>query len=131
MPEYSILHLDDNPMFLEQMTVLMDFDSSIRYRPVQYPEDAKTELEKELPDLLIVDLMLKNDWDARDGSVFAKDANKSYPKTMQRCLNDCVSNKNATRHRLDCCSRSHHRVHGLHNAHVHPQVDQLVSAQSC
>jgi len=79
MPEYSILHLDDNPMFLEQMAVLMKFNSSIYYRPVQDPADAKIELEKEMPDLLIVDLMLENDWDALNGADFAEDTHNLYP----------------------------------------------------
>ena len=83
MPEYSILHLDDNPMFLEQMDVLMNFDSSIRYRAVQNPEDAKAELEKEMPDLLIVDLMLKNDWDAGNGADFAEEMYSSYRPNLK------------------------------------------------
>ncbi len=86
MENKKVLHLDDNPIFNDLIKLLFDdinieYNSvlNVEYNSVLNTDDAWKELEKTLPDLLIVDLMLENDWEAKSGVEFTKKAYKNYP----------------------------------------------------
>jgi len=77
--KYNILHLDDNPVFINITRVLIE-NVNINYEYAYYADDTYNALEKKLPDLLIVDLMLENDYDPTPGMNFIKKINNIYPK---------------------------------------------------
>jgi DNA-binding NarL/FixJ family response regulator len=77
--KYNILHIDDNPVFLELIKNIFNKDENFIYVPVLNTKNAFREIEKKMPDLLIADLMLKNDWDANSGKTFIKEVKYKYP----------------------------------------------------
>lgn len=79
MENKKVLHLDDNPIFNDLIKLLFD-DISVEYKSVLKKEKAWKELKKSLPDLLIADLMLEDDWNEQPGVEFIKDAHKKYPE---------------------------------------------------
>ena len=79
MENKKVLHLDDNPIFNDLIKLLFD-DIGVEYKSVLNTDDAWKELKKSLPDLLIADLMLEDDWNERPGVEFIKDAHKRYPE---------------------------------------------------
>ena len=79
MENKKVLHLDDNPIFNNLIKLLFD-DIGVEYKSVLQKEEAWKELEKSLPDLLIADLMLEDDWNERPGVEFIKNARKEYPE---------------------------------------------------
>lgn len=79
MENKKVLHLDDNPIFNDLIKLLFD-DIGVEYKFVLKKEEAWKELKKSLPDLLIADLMLEDDWNERPGVEFIKNARKEYPE---------------------------------------------------
>ena len=77
MKNKKVLHLDDNPIFNDLINLLFD-DIGVEYKFVLNTDDAWKELKKFLPDLLIADLMLEDDWNERPGVEFIKEAHGKY-----------------------------------------------------
>lgn len=84
MKDYTILHLEDNPVFIELMEALFYKikDMDIVYNGVQKSFEAIDRLRNQLPDLFIVDLMLENDYDPQPGVLFIKEVRKSISKDV-------------------------------------------------
>jgi len=77
--QYTILHLDDNPVFLNITKALFQNQEDINYESVFTAQDAFSYLEKNEPDLIFVDLML-DDKDPETGICFIEKVNQRFPK---------------------------------------------------
>jgi len=78
--KYYIIHLEDNPDITERMAILFEKEEKISYEPVFSATEAFESLEKALPDLMLVDLMIEDDKNAVSGIDFIKKAKKLYPE---------------------------------------------------
>jgi len=78
---YRIIHLDDNPLFIDLMEVpISEIDGiNIKYKGVLTDKEAYDLLGSGLPDLFISDLMLKDDHDAESGIKVIEKLHNQYP----------------------------------------------------
>ncbi|KPA13391.1 Signal transduction response regulator, receiver region domain protein [Candidatus Magnetomorum sp. HK-1] len=75
--KYHIIHLEDNPDVSEIMSVLFE-NEDVLYEHVSSTEEAFDVLDKKIPHLVLVDLMLIDDDDAIPGVEFIKQAYNKY-----------------------------------------------------
>jgi len=85
---YHIIHLEDNPDVAERMSVLFENEEDVLYEHVSTVEDAFAVLDKKIPHLLLVDLMLLDDDDATPGVEFIKKAYDRYPGIIMMVLSN-------------------------------------------
>jgi len=79
MKKYNILHLDDNPIFIDLIKVILE-NTYINYEFVHYDDEAYNFLKKKIPDLMIVDLIRNGDCcDYEPGINFIKKINSEFP----------------------------------------------------
>jgi DNA-binding NarL/FixJ family response regulator len=83
MKKYTILHLEDNQLFIDEIRFLLGNDQEIDYIGVKNVKDAWKKLTPPLPDLLIVDLMLENDFDPQPGINFIKDVREKVLEKLK------------------------------------------------
>jgi len=78
---YRIIHLDDNPLFIDLIEMLIDeIDGiNIKYKGVLTDKEAYDFVESGLPDLFISDLMLEDDHDAESGIKVIETLHNQYP----------------------------------------------------
>ncbi|MDM8555747.1 response regulator [Desulfococcaceae bacterium HSG7] len=86
MQKFKILHLENNPVFIEVFENFIHAKLDVDYESVLNTQDAYAWLEKQKPDLLIVDLMLYNDYDTIPGEDFIKEVYKKYPGLKMMAL---------------------------------------------
>jgi len=92
MREYKILHLEDSMIFIEVFEKFIknkkyiNNNLNIKYDVVYTMENAYEWLKSERPDLLIVDLMLLNDYDPTPGEEFIKDISGKFPNLKMMAL---------------------------------------------
>ena len=77
--KYTILHMDNNPVVLNLTKALIADRNCITFESTSNENETDTFLQKRLPDILIVDLMLDNDYDPTPGINYIKKAYKQYP----------------------------------------------------
>ena len=82
MADYRIIHIEDNPVFTDLTQILIQEIEGINidYIPAHTANKAYSLLETNVPDILIADLMLENEYDARSGLAFIKKVKEKYPK---------------------------------------------------
>jgi len=87
MEKPYILHLENNRFFIEQVRWVMD-DKPVSYDWAYDETQVKEKMKKQKPDLLVVDLMLDNDFDSTKGVDFLKRLNmdESYLKVKVMVL---------------------------------------------
>jgi CheY-like chemotaxis protein len=61
MKKFYVLHLDDSKMFTSLFKQIIKSEKKINYRSINDPNKLILSLEKKIPDLLILDLMLDSD----------------------------------------------------------------------
>jgi CheY-like chemotaxis protein len=78
---YRIVHLDDNPVFIELTKMLIDEikEINIDYKGVYRKQDAYNLIKSDIPDLFISDLMLEDEHDAETGAQVVKTVSEKYP----------------------------------------------------
>jgi DNA-binding NarL/FixJ family response regulator len=76
---YSILHLDDNPIIANMVKPSFDTIPTISYSSTYNIKQTEERLQEKLPEILIVDLMLDNDYDPTPGIQYIKKAHQQYP----------------------------------------------------
>jgi CheY-like chemotaxis protein len=79
---YRIIHLDDNPLFISLMEMLIDDEINeikIKYNGVFTDEEAYNLIESKPPDLFISDLMLEDDHNAETGITVIETLHNNYP----------------------------------------------------
>lgn len=81
MKNYTILHLEDNQVFIDEIRFLLGEEND--YIGVKNVTEAWEKLIRHLPDLLIVDLMLENDYDPQPGIDFIKKVRDKLPKELK------------------------------------------------
>jgi CheY-like chemotaxis protein len=95
MKKYTILHLDDNQVFIDEIRFLLNAEKEkIDYVGVKNVKEAWEKLSKHLPDLIIVDLMLENDFDPQPGIDFIKEAREKLPKELKIVVLTANTDKN-------------------------------------
>ena len=85
---YNIVHLEDNPDVAERIAILFDNENNVLYQHVSTEQEAFEVLDTNIPDLLIVDLMLIDDDDASPGVSFIKQAYEKYPGIKMMVLSN-------------------------------------------
>jgi CheY-like chemotaxis protein len=95
MKKYTILHLDDNQVFIDEMRLLLNVETEeIDYIGVKSVNDAWEELTRHLPDLLIVDLMLENDYDPQPGIDFIREVRDKLSPDLKIVVLTANTDKN-------------------------------------
>ncbi len=84
MSKPSILHLENNRFFIEEVIWVMDEFNNVDYDYAINEMEAKEKLKQKKPDLLVVDLMLNNDFDSTKGINFIEEIRKNDP--MQKIM---------------------------------------------
>jgi len=77
---FDILHIDDEPLFLERFEFNLRKLENLRIISVQNVEDAYNMIVQKMPDLLVADLQIENDYDAEPGIKFIIEVKKKYPR---------------------------------------------------
>lgn len=77
--KYRVLHLEDSPLYIEMFKELINQLGNVEYQYVYNANEAFERLKEQLPDLMIVDLMLGQDYDTEPGEMFVKKAAAEYP----------------------------------------------------
>ena len=75
---YTILHLEDNPVFVNMTKILFENQKNINYESVFTPEQAFNYLIKNMPDIILSDLQL-DDLTPESGIRFIKQVKNKYP----------------------------------------------------
>jgi len=86
--KYHIIHLDDTPDVTERMAILFENENDVLYEHVSTEQEAFDILDQNIPDLLIVDLMLIDDDDAIPGIIFIKQVYKKFPGIKMMVLSN-------------------------------------------
>ena len=77
--KYKILHLENNPLYIVVFENFINAKLDVDYEYVINTQDAYKWLEKQKPNLLIVDLMLFDDYNTIPGEAFVKEIAVKYP----------------------------------------------------
>jgi len=85
--KYHIVHLEYNPDVSEIISVLFE-NEDVLYEHVSSTEEAFDVLDKKIPHLVLVDLMLIDDDDATPGVEFIKQAYEKYPGIKMMVLSN-------------------------------------------
>jgi len=85
--KYHILHLEDNPVVTEQLEILFE-NEDVWYEPVSTEKEAFEILDKTIPHLVLVDLMLIDDDNSDPGEEFIKAAYVKYPGIKMMVLSN-------------------------------------------
>jgi len=85
--KYSVLHLEDNQDIADLLTMILE-NENIVYKHVQTFKQAYEHLDKGLPHLMLVDLMLEDDIHAEPGIKFIKDAYQKFPGLKMMVLSN-------------------------------------------
>ena len=85
--KYYVLHLEDNRDIADLLTMILE-NENIDYKHVQTFKQAYEQLDKVLPHLMLVDLMLEDDIHAEPGIKFIKDAYQKYPGLKMMVLSN-------------------------------------------
>jgi len=85
--KYYVLHLEDNKDIADLLTMILE-NENIDYKHVQTFKQAYEQLDKVLPHLMLVDLMLEDDIHAEPGIKFIKDAYQKYPGLKMMVLSN-------------------------------------------
>ena len=83
---YTVLHLDDNPVFLNMTKSLFENQKDIIYDGVFTTKEAFSHIQNSPPDLVLVDLMLEKEGDPTPGVQFIEQVKEQYPKTRMFVL---------------------------------------------
>ena len=89
---FKVLHLDDNPVFLNMTKSLFENQKDINYEGVFSTKEAFSSIENRIPDLVLVDLMLEDQENPEPGVQFIEQVSKRYPKTCMFVLTSYKEN---------------------------------------
>jgi DNA-binding NarL/FixJ family response regulator len=78
--KYTVLHLDDNPVFINITKALFEKKEDIAYESAFTTNEAYGFIESKQPDLIFVDLMLEGFGDPEPGVNFIEKVKKNYPQ---------------------------------------------------
>ena len=84
--KYTVLHLDDNPVFIDITKELFNKRDDILYESAFSEQDAFGFMKKKQPDLLFVDLMLEDYGNTVPGEQFIERVKELYPQTRMLVL---------------------------------------------